>query len=118
MTAAYATAVGVSVLAFGIYGLLVLFADGMVEEFERFGLTRYRRLTGGLEVLGALGLLGGLLLPPATLLASGGLALLMVLGVATRIRVRDTLRETLPALVLLGVNAFIFAVALERLRGG
>jgi len=115
MTVAYNTAVGLSVLAFGLYGLLVLFADGMVEEFERFGLSRFRRLTGALEVLGAAGLLGGLLVPPVTLVASGGLAILMALGVATRIRVRDTVVETLPAVVLLLINAWIFRVALGRM---
>ncbi|HKK50533.1 MAG TPA: DoxX family protein, partial [Myxococcota bacterium] len=70
---AYHVANIVSILAFGTYGLLVLFADGMVEEFERFGLSRFRRLTGSLEVLGALGLAVGYLVPALTLLASAGL---------------------------------------------
>jgi len=113
MTVAYNTANVISILGFGVYGLLVLFADGMIEEFKRFGLSRFRRLTGALEVLGALGLLVGYLIPFVTLLASGGLTILMLLGTATRIRVRDTLLETLPAVVLMGVNAFIFWVALQ-----
>lgn len=112
---AYNTANAISVLGFGMYGLLVLFADGMVEEFQRFGLSRFRRLTGALEVLGALGLLAGYFIPQVTLVASGGLAVLMLLGTATRIRVRDSVLETLPAVVLMGVNAFIFWVALGRI---
>lgn len=110
---AYHVANAVSILAFGMYGLLVLFADGMAEDFERFGLSRYRRLTGSLEVLGALGLLVGYLVPPITLVASGGLALLMLLGIGTRIRVGDTLGEIIPAVVLLCVNLFILARALQ-----
>ena len=47
-------------------------------------------------------------MPPLVLVASAGLALLMLLGVATRIRVRDSFMETLPAVVLLLVNAYIF----------
>lgn len=113
MIGAYHVANAVSILAFGVYGALVLFADGMAEEFERFGLSRYRRLTGSLEVLGAAGLLVGYLVPAVTLVASGGLALLMLLGIATRIRVRDTLGEIIPAGVLLAVNVFIFARAME-----
>jgi len=93
------------------YGFLVLFFHGMEAEFERFGLQRYRRLTGVLEVLGGLGLLVGLLVPEIMLIASGGLALLMVLGVITRIRVRDSLLESLPAWIVLTVNVFIFVSA-------
>ena len=40
-------------------------------------------------------------------LSSGGLALLMMLGVGVRVRVKDSLLQTLPALVLMLVNGFI-----------
>lgn len=114
----YRASVLLSALLFLHYGLLCLFADGMAREFQRFGLSRFRRLTGSLEVLGALGLLAGLLVPPVALAASGGLALLMSLGVATRIRVRDSVKETLPAVVLLLVNAFVFLYAGGLVWGG
>jgi len=112
MDFAYRAATLLSVLLFLHYGLSCLFSDGMVAEFRRFGLSRFRRLTGTLEVLGALGLVIGLLVPVFTLLASAGLALLMLLGVFTRIRVRDSVLETLPAAILLGMNLFIFLYAL------
>lgn len=111
MAYVHGTAIVLSASLFLFYGLLCLFSDGMMAEFERFGLARYRRLTGALEVLGAVGLLAGFFVPPILLLASGGLALLMVLGVITRVRVGDSLLETLPALLLLVVNAFIFVQA-------
>jgi len=76
----------------------------MVEEFERFGIPRYRRLTGVLEVLGAVGLFVGYFVPVFTLLASGGLALLMALGVAVRLRVRDPWVSMLPAAGLMLLN--------------
>lgn len=113
MEFAYRASVLVSALLFLYYGFLCLFADGMAEEFRRFGLSRFRRLTGSLEVLGALGLLVGLWVTPIMLTASGGLALLMALGVATRIRVRDSVPETLPAVVLLLVNVFVFLYAVS-----
>ncbi len=94
--------------AFIVYGLSCLWAPAMQREFERFGLARYRTLTGVLEVLGGAGLLGGFVWAPAWWIASGGLCLLMVCGVAVRLRLRDGLLATLPALVLMLVNGYIF----------
>ena len=104
-----------SIVAFLGYGLSCLFANGMVAEFERYGLSRFRRLTGGLEVLGALGLLAGFLVPQLTVVAAGGLALLMLLGVVVRLRVGDRLVLMLPAIFLLLVNLFVVAHAAGRL---
>ena len=101
-------------MAFLFYGLGCLFSDGMVTEFERFGLARFRRLTGGLEVLGALGLLAGHLVSPLVPAASGGLALLMILGVVARIRVRDSLVAMLPAFFLLFVNLYVLAYSVRQ----
>jgi len=112
MDLAYRASILLSVLLFLYYGLSCLFSDGMMAEFRRFGLSRFRRLTGSLEVLGALGLLAGFLVPIFTLLASAGLALLMLLGIVTRVRVGDSALETLPAVILLGMNVFIFLYAL------
>lgn len=111
MAFTYGAALLLSALLFLYYGLLCLLSDGMKAEFQRFGLSRYRRLTGGLEVLGATGLLVGVFVPGLILAASAGLALLMVLGIMTRVRVGDSLVETLPAGILLLVNVFIFVYA-------
>lgn len=102
---------GASIALFLGYGLLCLFANGMVDEFERYGLARFRRLTGALEVLGALGLAGGYLVPFMDVFSATGLAVLMALGVGVRIKVRDPVVEMLPAAFLLLVNAFIAAQA-------
>jgi hypothetical protein len=107
-------AIVLSALLFLHYGFRCLVSGGMVSEFERFGLSRYRRLTGVLEMLGAVALLGGYLFFPLRVVGSGGLALLMLLGVAVRIRVRDRLVEMLPAIVLLVVNVWILVRALGR----
>ena len=58
---------------FLFYGLSCLFANAMVEEFQRFGLADFRRLTGILEVLGALGLIIGYLYPQLVTWAAGAL---------------------------------------------
>jgi hypothetical protein len=112
MEIAFHVSVGVSVVVFLFYGLGLL-SDGMVAEFERYGLSSYRRLTGILEVLGAAGLVVGYFLLPVLVLASAGLTVLMALAVATRIRVRDSAAETIPAFGLMLVNAYILVYALR-----
>jgi hypothetical protein len=104
-----------SVSSFLWYGTACLFANGMVEEFARYGLSRWRRLTGALELLGATGLLVGQLVPPLVVVSAAGLTVLMLLGVLTRIRVRDPWYETLPAAILMMLNAYIvYYAAMNR----
>ena len=116
MDLAYGAATLVAALLFIIYGLLCLFSGGMMAEFERYGLSRFRRLTGALEVLGGAGLIVGLFVPEVMLVASGGLALLMLLGLIARFRVRDSFLESLPASILLLMNVFLFVAALDIVR--
>jgi uncharacterized membrane protein len=113
MPLALMLAIVVSTVSFLFYGLACLFTDHMVVEFERFGLSHMRRFTGALEIAGALGLIVGYAIPPVTLASSGGLALLMLLGAGVRVRVGDSFIETLPALIFLGLNVFIFVGALR-----
>ncbi len=96
-------------LIFLIYGLLCLFTRHMYEEFKRYKLLKYRKLTGILEVCGSLGsIIGVIYYLPLLLFSSCGLACLMALGIFTRLRVKDKWHELLPALVLLVLNAYIF----------
>lgn len=98
------------------YGLTTLFSGGMIDDFSRFGLSQYRRMTGGFEVLGALGLLGGLIAPSLIVVSAAGLSLMMLLGVVTRVRVRDPWVQTLPAMVLMLLNLVLAVHAFDRLR--
>lgn len=113
MPLAFTLAIVVSIISFLSYGLACLFTDHMVVEFEHFGLSGLRRLTGVLEIAGALGLILGYFVPPFTIASSGGLALLMLLGTLVRIRVGDSFLQTLPALVFLVLNVFILVCALR-----
>ena len=99
------------------YGAVVLFTGGMREEFERFGLARYRLATGVLEVFGGAGLLVGLVRVEVLIVASAGLAFLMFLGVLTRLRVKDPIVEIVPAALLLFANGFILVAASGILVG-
>jgi hypothetical protein len=49
------------------------------------------------------------------IVSAAGLTLLMLLGIATRIRIGDTLIQTLPAMVFFVVNGFILVVALQAM---
>lgn len=86
----------------------------MKRDFERFGLSSLRTLTGTLEALGALGLIAGQFWPPLVPLSAGGLALLMMAGIVARVRVLDSLSQTVPALVLMCMNLFIVWYALAK----
>jgi hypothetical protein len=59
VTRAYYASILVSSTLFLFYGVACLSFQGMKRDFERFGLSRFRVLTGTLEVLGALGLVLG-----------------------------------------------------------
>jgi uncharacterized membrane protein YphA (DoxX/SURF4 family) len=101
-----------SAILFLYYGAAVIFSNAMVTEFEQFGLPKFRKLTGVLELLGAAGLIVGYFIPPLTIVASGGLALLMALGLAVRFRSRSSLPDSLAALAMLLINLFICTYAL------
>lgn len=103
-----------SALLFLFYGSSCLFSRHMVAEFKRYGLQRFRVIIGALECLGALGLLAGQFSPPLLIAAGAGLALLMLLGIATRIRIGDSIAQMLPAAALLVLNAFVLWMAIAR----
>ncbi len=94
------------------YTISYFTSSQMKCEFERFNLKKFGLVVILFEGLGAIGLLVGMYFNPILLISSGGLALLMFLGVVTRLRVKDSLRVTLPALFFMVLNAVIFLVAL------
>ena len=84
-------------LSFLVYGLSCLHSPHMVIEFRRYGLAKYRRLTGILQLAAALGLCLGMLLPKIGGLAAAGLALQMACGLGVRVRIGDPWFKCLPA---------------------
>jgi uncharacterized membrane protein YphA (DoxX/SURF4 family) len=96
-----------SFVAFFGYGVACFFSAALIDEFKRWGLEPLRKLTGGLEVLGALGLLAGFVSPIIRTFSATGLALMMVCALFVRAKMRDRPMLWVPATVLLGLNAFI-----------
>lgn len=101
----------ISSFSFLGYAISYFVSPHMKNEFKRFKLEKLGLLTIVLEILGALGLLIGLWYKPILLLSSGGLAILMFLGVIVRIKLKDNLWISLPAIFFMGLNAYIFYVA-------
>jgi len=98
----------ISSLSFLLYGINWFISPHMKSEFKRFGLEKFGRLTAVLEIGGALGLLAGFYFNSILLISSGGLALLMFLGFLARLRVKDSLWVSLPALFYMVINSYIF----------
>ena len=98
----------VSSSLFIIYGLLCITSQHMVEEFERYGVARFRTLVGYLELIGGLGqIIGYYYSLPLFLTASLGLTVLMLMAVVLRVKLRDPFLEIIPAAVLFVINAYL-----------
>ena len=85
----------------------------MLTEFKRYGLDKYRRLTGSLQILGALSLLAGLFYFPLAVIGSAGLSLLMFMGLAVRIRLRDSFIKSTPAFFYAVLNLVLLLALLN-----
>jgi hypothetical protein len=102
--------------SFLFFGMSCLFAPRMKREFHRYGLSAHRRLTGILQLSGGSGILIGLRYSPIlTLAALAGLALLMILGVAVRLRIRDPWPALIPALFYAVLCTYLFFDILKTL---
>ena len=101
----------ISSLSFMGYGIAYFVSPKMKSEFKRFGIEKAGALTAILELLGGVGLLVGLKISIILLTSAGGLAVLMFLGVVIRIKVRDSIWLSLPALFFILLNSYIFYAA-------
>lgn len=97
----------VSIVAFLAYGLACFFSEALTAEFKRWGLGPLQRLTGGLEILGAIGLIVGFVSPTIRMMSAGGLALMMICAMFVRAKMRDPFVLWIPAVVLLAINVYI-----------
>jgi len=94
-------------ISFLIYSVSCLVSDHMKREFERYGLARYRLLTGVLQQLGVVGLLVGLYQPLIGILAAAGFTIQMLLALWVRRSINDSAIQCLPALLYMSLNAWL-----------
>ena len=119
MSATFLFLLVLNALAFLFYGINCMYSEKMTDEFNRFGLsTAQRKITGSLQVLGAIGLLAGYFYPYMGLAAALGLTVLMLLGFGIRLKIRDSFMESAPSflfMILNGYIAFYFAGLVARI---
>ena len=100
-----------SIVIFAWYGMGCFFSARMIHEFERYQVPQLRRLTGVLQVAGAVGLIAGHWFRPFLVFSAGGLALMMLIAVVTRFRIHDPLYLAVPAFSLVLLNAYLVIAA-------
>ena len=100
-----------SAISFLAYGLGCFNSKHLEKGFVRFGFSAQRGLIGLLQICGALGLIGGLWFPLLGKAGAGGLALMMFVGILVRIKIRDSLLKTTPAVLYFLVNTYLVLFA-------
>lgn len=104
-----------SAVSFLIYGLGCFVSTYMIQEFIRYGIPQFRKLTGWLQLLGAIGILLGFWNIYLQIISTLGLSLLMFCGVITRIQIKDGLIKTLPALSYCFLNAYLSYALIQNI---
>lgn len=95
----YTLSVFVSSISFLGYGISYFTSPHMKSEFKRFQLEKLGLVTIIFQLIGALGLLIGFwVYLPLLIISSAGLSLMMFLGLIVRLRLKDSLWVSLPAL--------------------
>lgn len=97
-------------VSFIFFGFSCLFSNFMMLEFKRYGLENFRILVGILQLLGAVGLFIGLFSKNWAVLASLGLALLMVFGFMVRLKIKDAFLLAFPSLFYALLNMLLFII--------
>ncbi len=103
----------ISSLSFYAYVVSYFISPHMKNEFKRFNLEKFGILTIILEFLGATGLLVGIKWNLILMISSLGLGLLMFCGLAVRIKLKDSLWISLPAVFFMILNLFIFLESIK-----
>jgi uncharacterized membrane protein len=95
-------------VAFVYFGFNCFYSKFIISEFNRYNLPNFRKLTGFLQLIGAVGLLVGLYFNPLILLlASTGLFLLMIAGFVVRMKIKDNFIKSSPSFGFASLNLFI-----------
>ena len=103
-------------ISFVFFGLACFYSDVFVNEFYRYSLSEYRSSVGFFQLLGGIGCIVGIFDKRILIISSLGLSVMMLLGVAVRIKINDTFTQTLPALTYFTINAIIFIDTVAKFK--
>lgn len=109
----YKISILISSLSFFAYTVYFFTSYKMKMEFKRFGLEKFGLIIIAAQFLGAAGLIVGLKFNPILTISSFGLALLMLSGLIVRIKLKDSIWISLPALFYMGLNTYIFLASIN-----
>lgn len=108
LTTLFEYIVVLNALFFMFYGLQSLKSEMMIEEFKRFGLSHVQRQTTGiLQLFGAAGLLIGLANPFIGVLSACGFSIMMLVAFAVRLKIKDSIIQSLPSLIFMMMNVWL-----------
>ncbi|MDB9913007.1 DoxX family protein [Flavobacteriaceae bacterium] len=103
----------ISSFSFFAYTIYYFKSSKMEMEFKRFGLEKFGLIIIMLQFLGATGLMVGFVFNPLLIISSLGLALLMLAGFLVRLKLKDGILVSLPALFYMSLNAYIFLISIN-----
>ena len=109
----YKICILISGFSFFAYSIYYLISPRMRDELSRLGMENLGRVIVISQFLGAAGIFLGLLFNPLLVLSSFCLALLMFCGLLVRMRSKDSLWVSLPALFYLILNLYIFIGSIQ-----
>lgn len=93
-------------------------AQRQVESFDLLRLPQwFRPIVGGVEIIGALGIIAGTVLHWLAVAAAIWLVGIMLGALLTHLRIRDTAQHFMPPAVLLCVAALVIALRWSSLVG-
>jgi len=103
----------ISSLSFLSYSISYFISPNMKNEFKRFKIEKLGLLTIVLEIMGALGLLVGFMFETLLLISASGLALLMLIALLVRIKSKDSIWVSLPAIFFMALNTYIVYLTIQ-----
>ena len=97
-----------SAISFLFYALSSFYSDRMILEYNRWGYKNFRKIIASLQLLGGFGLLIGLYFSLFLTIVSALLTLMMIIAIYVRIRIKDNMLNTFPAILYAILNFIIF----------
>ena len=104
-----------SAASFLIYALGSFFSKRMLIEYKRWGYEKSRVLVGYFQLFGAAGLIIGCYSPKFLLFSSLLLSLMMIKAISIRIKIKDSIKNTIPAILYFIINLIIFFISYKLL---
>ena len=98
-----------SALSFLFYGISSFYSRRLISEYERWGYNKLRIIIAILQILASFGLIiGAYYLPFLLSIVSFSLTIMMLVAVFARIKIKDSIANTIPAIFYVIINSIIF----------